>query len=194
MEIQTRIGIGGAAVFTVAGFAAPIVSWWVATPIMVACLGVAGWGFWPVVSEAAKRLRGKNEAAADRLTPMHKVIEHVAGRIRDTNGSKFWPEARLAIRQAALDGHVQVYGHKSENTGNTGATSWSFVSTLIPRGYWELADLTETAYAGYAEDFLPHTREHRLSDGRFTNEKIQYYAKTSANWSEVIKTWSLAQR
>jgi hypothetical protein len=39
-----------------------------------------------------------------QLEPMHKVISHVAARIFDSDASKFWPSARRAIRQAALDG------------------------------------------------------------------------------------------
>jgi hypothetical protein len=74
------------------------------------------------------------------------LIRHPeAARITDDDASKFWPGARLAIRQAALDGKVQIYGHKSEETGNHNGTSWSLVSTEVPQGYWEFADITEVA-------------------------------------------------
>jgi hypothetical protein len=190
MEIQTRIGLGGTAFFTVAGLASPIVSWWVAAPIMLACVVVAGWGFWPAVSETAGRLHGKGGSASDELAPMHKVVEHVADCISDKNKSKFWPEARRAIRQAALDGQIKIYGHKSEETGNPNATSWSLVRTPIPSSYWQFADIAVLATgAGFAEEFAVHTFPHQLSDGRFTNEKIPYYAKTSANWIGIIKIW-----
>jgi hypothetical protein len=52
MDKQTRIGLGGAALFTVAGIAAPILTWWVSGPIMIACAAVAVWGFWPFVESA----------------------------------------------------------------------------------------------------------------------------------------------
>ena len=115
---------------------------------------------------------------------------HVARSIDDTDATKFWPEARRVIRQAALDGEVKICGHKSEDTGNDTATSWSLVSTAIPKAYWELADINSLATAiTCADQFVGHTFPHRLSDGRFTQEKIAYYAKLTANWSEVKKMW-----
>ena len=49
MDTPTRIGLGGTALFTLAGVGAPILSWWISGPIMAVCALVAGWGFWPVV-------------------------------------------------------------------------------------------------------------------------------------------------
>jgi hypothetical protein len=49
MGTQTRIGLGGGAFFTIAGFLAPLIGWW-ATPIMVSFLVVALWGFWPLLT------------------------------------------------------------------------------------------------------------------------------------------------
>ncbi len=190
MESQTRIGIGASAFFTVAGFAGPLVSWWVAAPIMIACFGVAGWGFWPVISTPSNRTWGASRGAVDRLAPMHEVIRHVAPRVNDVDASKFWPEARRAIRQAALDGRIEVYVCKSEETGNPSATSWSLVRTAIPSSYWQYADIAVLATdPAHADEFALHTFPHQLSDGRFTNEKIPYYAKSSVTWSGVTKTW-----
>jgi len=127
---------------------------------------------------------------AAALKPVHEIVAYVAGRIGDTNTAKCWPDARRAIRQAALDGNIRIYGCKSEDTGNSQATSWSLVRTLIPPDYWELADLTGIATAEHWEEQLtPHTFPHRLSDGRFTNEKITYYTKLQAKWDEVKKAW-----
>jgi hypothetical protein len=47
MDNQTKIGIGAAAMLTLAGVVAPIVPWWVSAPIMAACATVAGSGLWP---------------------------------------------------------------------------------------------------------------------------------------------------
>jgi hypothetical protein len=51
MDIPTRVGIGGTALFTVAGSVQPLFGWWVSGPIMAVCAVVAGWGFWPLVSD-----------------------------------------------------------------------------------------------------------------------------------------------
>jgi hypothetical protein len=119
------------------------------------------------------------------VVPMHMVVARVAARIPNKDASKFWPGARLAIRQAALNGEIQIYGHQSEDTGNSNATSWSLVSTPVPRDYWELAEITEIATSPeHGEELLHQTRPHRLSDGRFTLQKIAYYAKLTANWAK----------
>jgi hypothetical protein len=125
-----------------------------------------------------------------RLVPMHEIVAHVADRIADHDKAKLWPRARRTIRQAALDGQVQIYGHTCEDTENSNGTSWSLVSTPVPQKYWELADITEVATSPqYAEELMHHTRPHRLSDGRFTQQKIIYYAKLTAKARDVKRTW-----
>lgn len=52
MDAQTRIGLGGTALFTLAGIFAPVLTWWVSGPIMLLCACFAMWGLWPI----AKRL------------------------------------------------------------------------------------------------------------------------------------------
>jgi hypothetical protein len=65
MDIPTRIGLGGTALFTLAGVGAPIFTWWVSGPIMAVCAVVAGWGFWPVVKDLKWR-RTKRPVALSR--------------------------------------------------------------------------------------------------------------------------------
>jgi hypothetical protein len=50
MDNPTRIGLGGTALFTLAGVGAPVLTWYVSAPIMALCAGVSVWGFWPVLS------------------------------------------------------------------------------------------------------------------------------------------------
>jgi hypothetical protein len=139
---------------------------------------------WRVGGEASAR------AEPRRVAPMHEIVAHVARWTDDTDTAKFWPEARRVIRQAALDGNIKIRGHKSEETGNVTETSWSLVSTAVPQAYWELAEITVGATVKTSADqFAVHTFPHRLSDGRFTQEKIPCYAKLTANWSEVKKIW-----
>lgn len=141
-------------------------------------------------SRTNNRPLAKYSVARPETIPMHEVVARVVAKTHDDNSAKKWPDSRRAIRQAALDGEIQISGHKSEDTGGANGTSWSLVSTPIPKSYWELADITEVAtYAGYADDLMHSTREHQLSDGRFTNEKISYYAKLTATRSEVEAKW-----
>lgn len=136
------------------------------------------------------RLTRDTAVSPSEIAPMHEVVAHVAARIGDSDAAKFWPGARRTVRQAALDGSVQIYGHKAEETGNSYATSWSLVSTPVPRTYWELADITEIATSPqHADELLHSTRPHQLSDGRFTQERIGYYAKLTVRWSEVRQKW-----
>jgi hypothetical protein len=49
MDSPTRIGLGGTALFTLAGIGAPLFGWYISGPIMAVCAGVAAWGFWPII-------------------------------------------------------------------------------------------------------------------------------------------------
>jgi hypothetical protein len=138
-----------------------------------------------------KSWRVGSEASA-QVAPIHEVVAHAAKWIDDKDAAKYWPEARRAIRQAALDGQIKIRGHKSEETGNDSGTSWSLVSTTIPQNYWELAEIRPCASTiMFGDDLVAHTFPHKLSDGRFTQERIAYYANLTANWSEVRRTWPL---
>lgn len=48
MDTPTRIGLGGTALFTLAGAAASIVPWSVSAPLMAIFAIVAAWGFLPI--------------------------------------------------------------------------------------------------------------------------------------------------
>ncbi len=50
MDISTRVGLGGTALFALAGFTQPLFGWWISGSIMGICALVAGWGFWPLIS------------------------------------------------------------------------------------------------------------------------------------------------
>ena len=50
LDTPTRIGLGGSALFTLAGLLSPLLGWWISGPIMGACAIVAVWGFWPLAS------------------------------------------------------------------------------------------------------------------------------------------------
>jgi len=60
MENEARIGIGSTALFTLAGVWAPLLTWWVSGPLMVATGLVAIWGFVPAVQNI---FTGNDDAA-----------------------------------------------------------------------------------------------------------------------------------
>jgi len=155
----------------------------------VVLIGIGLYLFWRS-GHYSSRFRNATVATGSQTLPMHEVVARVAALITDNDPAKFWPATRRVIRQAALDGDVQIYGHKSEDTGGSFRTSWSLVTSPIPRTYWELADITEVATsAEHAEELMHNTRPHQLSDGRFTNEKIEYYAKLTAKRDDIRRKW-----
>jgi hypothetical protein len=56
MDKQTRIGLGGCALFTLAGIGAPYFGWAISGPIMVVCAIVALWGFLPLMTNSSVRV------------------------------------------------------------------------------------------------------------------------------------------
>jgi len=61
MDTQTRIGIGAAALFGMTAFVEPLLGWYVAGPVMALCVGVATWGFWPLIGAISMRLPLPNQ-------------------------------------------------------------------------------------------------------------------------------------
>ena len=120
--------------------------------------------------------------------PIWKAVKHVAAVLHDTESNECYLAARTAIRQAALDGHLHVYGHKSDQPMGTGG-NYSTVSTLIPRAYWEKADLSAISTSEeFSNRFDCHTFPHKMSRGKFGAE-IELYAKCTVSWREVAKQW-----
>jgi hypothetical protein len=81
MDNPTRVGLGGAALFTLAAIAAPIVSWWVSGPIMAVCGAIAFWGLSPLVAgrlpngRSFSGLLGDPDAPTIRYDPKFKIRE-----------------------------------------------------------------------------------------------------------------------
>jgi hypothetical protein len=78
MDTGIRVGLGGTALFTLAGVGAPILTWWVSGPIMAVCVGVAGWGFWPLLPE----LRARRKLLAAKPSSSDWPIRELFGHIR----------------------------------------------------------------------------------------------------------------
>jgi hypothetical protein len=117
MDVPTRVGLGGTALFTVAGGVQPLFGWWVSGPIMAVCAVVAGWGFWPLVREL--QIPG-----VERRIPFHiaaqKVYEAMesAGVVDLMLSSTSTPEAKLNHLKMLLlvDDRVRLFGSKPPST------------------------------------------------------------------------------
>ena len=119
MDVSTRIGLGGTALFTLAGLGAPIFTWWVSGPIMAVCAVVAGWGFWPLVSSAPL-----GWPFGRAMVPFHDAARAVyeaaekAGVIDLMISQSMAPDARLNHFKLLLmvDDSVRLYGAKPPST------------------------------------------------------------------------------
>jgi hypothetical protein len=125
---------------------------------------------------------------AEGRKPLWKALAHVRNAINDSDSKACYPAARAALRQAALDGAIHIYGHKSDRPMGEGG-NYSMVSTLIPQLYWETADIGPLATdAQFADRFDCLTFPHRMSAGKFGAE-INLYTKCTVIWDEVQKLW-----
>jgi hypothetical protein len=73
METQTRIGLGGTSLGTVAGMAQPLFGWWVSGPIMIVCTVVAVWGFLPAIVHRW----GEKKSDARRYMTLDDVVDYM---------------------------------------------------------------------------------------------------------------------
>jgi hypothetical protein len=118
--------------------------------------------------------------------PMHEAIAWVVSCIGEEKTKEFFPQARQAIRQAAVDGEITIRGHKS--AGLMGAGGYSDVLTSIPTSYWEAAEIGVLTVEQEADGSPPHTFPHRYSGGRF-GEQIILYARLRVRWDEILRKW-----
>jgi hypothetical protein len=77
MDNPTRIGLGGTALFTVAGSVQPLFGWWVSGPIMAVCAAIAGWGLWPLVLDVP-RIRTSRLTSRQRWTIGFTLLAAIA--------------------------------------------------------------------------------------------------------------------
>jgi hypothetical protein len=116
MDVPTRVGMGGTALFTLAGLSAPLFSWWVSAPIMASCAGVALWGFWPALVSRIHRLPVIsvplfNRHALDKV-PITELMKTATSRgwSFTGDGSLHLLDLQKAIRQGGSDSNLTVWG------------------------------------------------------------------------------------
>jgi hypothetical protein len=161
MDTPTRIGLGGSALFTLAGLGAPIFTWWVSGPIMALCAAVAAWGFWPVAFETAGRIVGRTgkktgptttekskeitlEPNIDARSAFFKILESSRWRTeqeRTTTDTRHlvydWLEVRLRgeIHKALRNSKLDSWGEEClQGTATT-------PEKLIPPEAWDKVEI-----------------------------------------------------
>ncbi|HVB18079.1 MAG TPA: hypothetical protein VNF04_16195 [Stellaceae bacterium] len=153
-----------------------------------------------LVDVPLSRFRGKTTArgvaptlARSGGTPIYEIIAHVARRVGDADSEGFWPKARQVIREAALDKRLGLKGFRSEKEvlgGNDGMTAWHSVRSDVPNDYWINADISVLATSEeFSKRLGLNTFPQKLSNGKFTSEKIFLYAGLIGDWQEVQSLW-----
>jgi len=66
--------------------------------------------------------------------PLWKAVQHVAVCIGEATDARYFPRARAALRQKALDGKLKIRGKKQLQAGTNNFDS---VYTDVPLRYWE---------------------------------------------------------
>lgn len=115
MDIPTRVGIGGTALFTVAGLSQPLFGWWVSGPVMAVCSIVAGWGFWPLITGLMPSFGGMPFDDASRR--VYEAVEE-AGQLdlmvssTSTAKDKLWNFKMMIL----CEDTVRLFGAKPPST------------------------------------------------------------------------------
>jgi hypothetical protein len=138
MDIPTRVGLGGTALFTLAGVSAPVVSWWVSAPIMALCTSVALWGFWPAMVGRLPIISMSffKGHALDRISIVELLkMATDRGWNFTGDGSLHLIDLQDAIRQGASDDHLTVWGRLKR--WNSEELLKNEILEKIPQEHWQ---------------------------------------------------------
>ncbi len=114
------------------------------------------------------------------------MIEHVSEVIGEKNDEEILPKTRHAIRTAALNGHLRLYGCISKEVDKA---AYSSVVTEIPKEYWKSAEINAMATLEFYYDTEnPLTNREKYTDGTF-GSPIYFYQNIEAYWPDVLKEW-----
>lgn len=173
MDIPTRIGLGGTALFTLAGVGAPIVSWWVSGPIMVACAVVAAWGFWPLVS--ANIPLGLRNVSSLRDMTMTECF-HALNEVSE------YPAFEDALYQALYDGSVLAWGRRQLGRFDEDGRG---PYHLIEKNFWLTGRFEWTTIGPSGTERAEHKDEDNYTEIKFNSKQIRRLAMQIANRKAV---------
>lgn len=116
-------------------------------------------------------------------TPIWKAVRQAALAIGDTDQNQSYPRARQAVRQAALEGRLEVWGQKDIPPQHYQDERHSTAWTEIKPNYWEEYELNQVATAEFHSD-QDHTWEEDLKSRRGKR-----YWSLKVDQAEIDKEW-----
>jgi hypothetical protein len=116
-----------------AGFAAPLLTWWVSGPIMAVCAVVAAWGFWPLIRKPRFDFFDRNISLRDAATRLYEAV-------RGTDIGREFERRPEATEDEVLDrAALHIIEHVPIEAKHPPSTRWEPLSVaernkLMPRG------------------------------------------------------------
>jgi hypothetical protein len=121
--------------------------------------------------------------------PIWKAVQLAAEVVQDHDDNKCYPEARRQLRQAALEGRIDVWGQKEIPPRHLNDEGHSVVWSKIEPSYWHDYDLSPLSTGELYED-----RDHTWKEGdivskgnRYWNLKVRKKDIESLFWGRLPK-------
>lgn len=166
MDKQTQIGIGAAAMLTLAGIGAPLLPWWVSTPIMAVCAVVAIWGLGPLITLIPERwpFSAVGWRGHTMRMPLLELRDKAAQRGWDFEGAQSLHilDFTDALRQGAVDGILKIWGRTDQRLSEPLMKNEPLRE--IPQAYWNSHDVDAASLAQNEGNFI--VRSHNIRDTR----------------------------
>lgn len=141
------------------------------------------------IEALAERLRREivgKKAAQKPEKPIWEAVQYVASAIGDTNEHACYPEAIKAIRQAASDGHIEIWGRRELPPPNQRGHA-SEIWTLIPASYWADHKINSMAVG---EAWQHH--DHSYGEPLNIHAQDRYW-ELKVRMSEIEREWPSEQ-
>ena len=148
--------------------------------------------WWKPVGRIIKKMQSKKQITTQKAEqpladmPIREAIEHIRAVIGDNDFDKScYLETRIAIRQAALDGKISIYG-KRELEPPAQIDSCSEVYAKVDSDYWADHEINSMAVGELWENY-----DHTNSENRNMNEYKNRYWNLRVNSQEIKDAWPL---
>lgn len=135
----------------------------------------------------ADRMAATNRERCPEM-PIWQAVHHVARIIGDTEENECYAGARAALRQAAVEGRIELWGRKDIAPEHMKDDRQSTVWTKIRRDYWEQYELNPLATAAIYPD-----REHTWDESLKGRRGNRYWA-LKADQAEMEREWPIPKK
>lgn len=168
-------------------------------PIILFVMGLGAFAAMVIIFERISAWRWRNEQSLrvteeiaepteqTRIrydTPIHKAVDYVALRIDDSDSGESYPTARHALRTAAHEGRITLYGKKKSK----GKSDPSRLRTVVPADYWDDQELTLYATASSHLHWI-HTGPELGNNKEVIGYSREQYWEVLVSMDEVRKEW-----